>query len=69
MKEYPQETNEIEDEEENLLIAAKFRTNNIAPGTRGINWYKARTGWTRYFDDGVVTLDPKVFFRKRKKHE
>ena len=35
----------------------------------GVNWEKAERGWTQYYDDGVVTLDPEVFFRKRgKKH-
>ena len=42
---------------------------SIASGTEHINWKKAEKGWTRYFDDGVVTLDPKVFFRRRKKHD
>jgi len=36
----------------------------------GINWDKAKHGWTKYHDDGVVTLDPEVFFRKKvKKYE
>jgi len=35
----------------------------------GVNWEKAKRGWARYYDDGVVTLDPEVFFRRRKKHE
>ena len=42
---------------------------SIAPGTRGINWKKAEYGWAQYFDDGVVTLNAELFFRKRKKHE
>ena len=33
----------------------------------GINWDKAKHGWARYYDDGLVTLDPKVFFRYQKK--
>lgn len=31
-----------------------------------INWKKAKHGWAKYYDDGIITLDPKVFFRGRK---
>ena len=65
MTEYAIEPNE----EEELLIAAKYGKNHIAEETRGINWHKAKTGWTNYFDDGIVTLSAKVFFRKRKNHD
>jgi tRNA U34 5-carboxymethylaminomethyl modifying enzyme MnmG/GidA len=40
--------------------------NAILPHTERINWDKAKTGWTNYYDDGLVTLSPKVFFGKWK---
>jgi len=33
----------------------------------GVNWEAAEHGWAKYHDDGLVTLDPEVFFRKRRK--
>ena len=39
---------------------------SILIGTERINWDRAKTGWTNYYDDGVVTLSPKVFFGKWK---
>ena len=62
MRKYPEEENE-------LMIAARTRKNIVVEGTRRVNWEKAKHGWTRYYDDGVVTLDPEVFFRVRKNHE
>lgn len=38
----------------------------IAPGTERINWERAETGWTQYYDDGLVTLSPEIFFGKKK---
>lgn len=38
----------------------------ILPHSEQIDWDAARTGWTQYYDDGVVTLSPEVFFRKKK---
>ena len=34
-----------------------------------VNWKKAKHGWTKYYDDGIVTLDPGVFFGKKKKEK
>lgn len=34
----------------------------ILPHTERINWDKAKTGWTQYYDDGLVTLNTDVFF-------
>ena len=49
---------------EHEKILAKLKKDIIAPGTNGINWDKAKNGWTRYYDDGLVTLSPKIFFKR-----
>ena len=41
----------------------------IALETIRINWKKAKHGWARYYDDGIITLDPDVFFGKKKKEK
>ena len=40
--------------------------NAMLPHTEQINWDKAKTGWTNYYDAGLVTLSPEVFFGKWK---
>lgn len=47
----------------------KYLEKNIALPNRhtSINWDKAKHGWTRYYDDGIITLDPDLFFRTKKK--
>lgn len=51
---------------EHEKILAKLKKDVIAPETSGINWDKAKHGWTRYYDDGVVTLNVDLFFRHKK---
>lgn len=51
---------------EHEKVLAKLKKDVIAPETNGVNWDKARHGWTRYYDDGVVTLDADLFFRTRR---
>ena len=44
-----------------------WETSGILSASRFINWEKAKKGWTKYHDDGLVTLSPDVFFGKWKK--
>ena len=43
-----------------------WKTSGIISSSRYINWDKAKTGWTQYYDDGLVTLSPDMFFGKWK---
>lgn len=38
----------------------------MLPHSEHINWQKAEHGWTKYYDEGLVTLNPDVFFGKKK---
>lgn len=38
----------------------------MLPHSEQINWQKADHGWTKYYDEGLVTLSPDVFFGKKK---
>ena len=51
---------------EHEKVLTKLKKDIIAPETNGINWDRARHGWVRYYDDGIVTLDPKLFFKQKK---
>ena len=43
-----------------------IRKRAMLPHSEEINWQKAEHGWTKYYDEGIITLDPDVFFSKKK---
>ena len=47
-------------------IFAKIKKNVIAPGTEIINPDEAKEGWTKYYDNGIVTFNADLFFQKER---
>lgn len=43
----------------------KIRKNVIMPGTNGVDLDKAKGGWTKFYDNGIITTNVKLFFTER----
>lgn len=48
------------------ITESTIRKRAMLPHSEHINWDEAKTGWAQYYDDGLVTLSPEVFFGKWK---